>query len=69
MKKLVIEINCDECLEDGDIANILKHAPSSSLFLEFGKPHENPELAEEGIAQVFALDIAQYSVKIEDDEK
>ena len=37
MKKLIIEIPAEECLEDGDIANILEQAPSCSKSANF--PH------------------------------
>ena len=65
MKKLIIEIT-DDVLEDGDLAAINAMAHNSSLYLEFGRPHSNTDLNELAIAECFAIDIAQFSVRIEE---
>ena len=67
MKKLIIEI--EQELEDGDIEAFLKLAPESSLYWEIGKPHSNSDLGDMGIAECFAIDITQFTVRIVDDEK
>lgn len=74
MKKLIIEIPANTIeasaqLEDGDFAAIQKLAETSSLYVEFGKPHSNPELENIGIAECFAIDVSEFSVKIVESEE
>jgi len=79
MRKLIIEIPADRIvegkdgkiaqLEEGDFEAVLKLAESCSLYVEFGKPHSNPELADLGIAECFAIDVSEFTCKIEDDDE
>jgi len=73
MKKLIIEIPADVNdttyqLEDGDFTAIQKLAETSSLYIEFGAPHSNPEYADMGVAECFAIDVTEFTCKIEDDD-
>ena len=81
MKKLIIEIpeefdtKIEEPyrttlqLEEGDFDAIQKLADHASLYVEFGAPHSNPELADFGIAECFAIDVQNFSIRVEDDGK
>ena len=66
MKKLIIEIPCEAQLEEQDIDNMLNFSPKCSLFVEIGKPHRLPDMYEAGIAEIFAIDITDFSVRIEE---
>lgn len=68
MTKLIIEIDIgtESELEAGDIENILNFGVDCSLYIEFGKPHSNQELADNGIAETFAIDVQKYNVRIEE---
>lgn len=78
MKKLIIEIpneikvleEGEEStalqLEDGDFEVITKLAEHCSLYIEFGAPHSNQQLADLGVAECFAIDVRQFNVRIEE---
>lgn len=66
--KLIIEIDTEteNNLEDSDLVNFAELAKDCSMFLEIGKPHDKPELQDKGVAQVFALDIRTFNVKLQE---
>lgn len=71
MKKLIIEIpfeteDASLQLEEGDVDAIIAMSQDCSLFVEVGRPHSNTELADKGVAETFAIDVHNYSVRIEE---